>query len=163
MANFFSKIIDGFRSDADDDGYLDDDFFEDEEEYEKPSKKQKEKEKSGGLFQRKVIPVNSDMGVITIKPNGMDDTREICNYLLDGRAVVLNMEGISTDIAQRVIDFTLGTIYAIGGDLQMVSKYIFIASPPNVELAGDFQGDIAGNSGTPLSRQGSNGGFTFNV
>ena len=163
MANFFNKLFDNFRSDRDDDdGYLDDDYFGDEEEFEKPAKKQTQK--TGGLFPRKVIPVNnSELGVITVKPNGMDDSRDICNYLLDGRAVVLNMEGISTDIAQRIIDFTLGTIFAIGGDLQMVSKYIFIASPANVELAGDYQGDLAGNSQTPLNRQGKNDGFTFNV
>lgn len=163
MANFFNKLFDSFRSDRDDDdGYLDDEYFTEDEEYEKPAKKAAPK--SGGIFQHKVIPVsNSEMGVITIKPNGMDDSKDICNFLLDGRAVVLNMEGISTDVAQRIIDFTLGTIFAIGGDLQMVSKYIFIASPPNVELAGDYQGDIAGNSQTPLNRQGSNGGFTFNV
>jgi len=104
------------------------------------------------------------MQVITIKPSGMEDSKVICDSLLDGKAVILNMEGISTDIAQRIIDFTLGAIYAIQGNLQMVSKYIFVASPMNVQLSGDFMGDFAGKSASsPLKHQQSNGGFTFNV
>lgn len=78
------------------------------------------------------------------------------------------MEGISTETAQRIIDFSLGAIYAIAGNLQMVSKYIFVATPMNVELSGDFQGDFAGKAiqSQPIPKQHStseNGGFRFNV
>ncbi len=34
------------------------------------------------------------MEVTMIKPTSMDDSRDICDYLLSGKAVVLNMEGI---------------------------------------------------------------------
>ena len=46
------------------------------------------------------------MEVSLIKPTSMEDTREICDYLLAGKAVVLNMEGIHMEVAQRIIDFT---------------------------------------------------------
>ena len=36
----------------------------------------------------------SGMEVSLIKPTSLDDAKEICDYLLAGKAVVLNMEGI---------------------------------------------------------------------
>ena len=49
------------------------------------------------------------------------------------------MEGIHTELAQRIIDFTSGATYSIGGKMQKISNYIFIATPPSVELSGEFQ------------------------
>ena len=165
---FFDKFVNQIRGNDDEDDYLDDDYFEEDEEEEDYHNRRKPVQKapvSTGLFQRKVIDgAPQGMKVVTIKPQKMEDSRTVCDYLLDGTAVVLNMEGISTDIAQRIIDFTLGAIYSIEGDLQQISKYIFIASPNNVELSGEFQGDFAGTSASePLTRQQSTGGFTFNV
>ena len=79
------------------------------------------------------------MEVSLIKPTSLDDAKEICDYLLAGKAVVLNMEGIHTETAQRIIDFTSGSTYSMNGNLQKISSYIFIATPESVELSGDFQ------------------------
>lgn len=79
------------------------------------------------------------MEVCVIKPKSMDDAREICETLLENRTVILNLEGLDLDIGQRIIDFTSGSCYAINGNLQKVSNYIFIASPENVDISGDFQ------------------------
>ena len=79
------------------------------------------------------------MEVSLVKPTSMEDSKDICDYLLAGKAVVLNMEGIHTEVAQRIIDFTSGATYSMNGNLQKISNYIFIATPESVELSGDFQ------------------------
>ena len=68
----------------------------------------------------------------------MEDSREICDYLLAGKAVVMNMEGIHMEVAQRIIDFASGATYSMNGNLQKISNYIFIATPETVELSGDL-------------------------
>ena len=45
------------------------------------------------------------MEVSMVKPTSIEDAREICDYLLAGKAVVLNMEGIHTRDHWRIIDF----------------------------------------------------------
>ena len=62
--------------------------------------------------------------------------------MMDGTSVLLNMEGLHTEIAQRIIDIVSGTVYAIGGDIKKISTYIFIAGPEDVELSGDFAGSV---------------------
>ena len=86
------------------------------------------------------------MEVSLIKPTSLDDAKEICDYLLAGKAVVLNMEGIHMETAQRIIDFTSGATYSLSGNLQKISNYIFIATPPSVELSGDFQDLLSGGN-----------------
>ena len=79
------------------------------------------------------------MEVCVIKPISVDDAREITETLLSNRAVVLNVEGLDVDIAQRIIDFTAGSCFAISGNLQKVSSFIFIITPASVDISGDFQ------------------------
>ena len=67
----------------------------------------------------KVVPMRSrGMEVTMVRPTSMEDSKEICDYLLSGKAVLLNMEGIHTEIAQRIIDFTSGSTYSMRGNLK---------------------------------------------
>ena len=152
--NFF-KINPDDEDDYDEfDDYEDD--FEDDDAGEKKrffgSRRKKDKsddasdsDADGG----RIVPIrrsprqgNVKMEVCIIKPTSMEDAREITETLLSGRSVVLNMDGLNLDIAQRIIDFSGGSTYAIGGNLQKVSGNIFVLTPPNVEISGDIQSFI---------------------
>ena len=164
--SFISNIMKSMRVDQDDDYDLDDDYNYDDGYDEEPQRggniftrsKSQDMDDDGAedrplkpaLFSRKSQaqpqPTHRGMEVTMIKPTSMDDSREICDYLLQGKAVVLNMEGLHMEIAQRIIDFTSGAAYSLEGNLQKISNYIFIATPPNVELSGDFQNILAASA-----------------
>ncbi len=157
----------------DDEEYYDDDYLDDEEiepapvprrvpvskardmdEYEEermsPSSMRRQAASSS-----KITPIKQNtsrrsasgggMEVCVIKPTSVEDAREITETLLANRTVVLNLEGLDVDIAQRIIDFTSGSCYAISGNLQKISHYIFIITPASVDISGDFQ-DIFNDS-----------------
>ena len=114
--------------------------------------------RSASTTSSKVTPMKrqtaarGEMEVSVIRPTSMENTREIADTLLSNCTVVLNLEGIDVELAQRIIDFACGTCYAIDGSLQKVSSYIFILTPANVEISGDIQ-DIL-NGGIPSIRSG---------
>lgn len=157
VMSFLSKLMATMQLNPDDE---DEDYFDDDYSMEKQPKRNliSSRDDADGyddaveekprLFGRssKVVPMRKAMEVSMIKPTSIEDAREICDYLLAGKAVVLNMEGIHTEVAQRIIDFTSGATYSMNGNLQKISNYIFIATPESVELSGDFQ-DLL-NSGT---------------
>jgi cell division inhibitor SepF len=87
---------------------------------------------------RRASSNNINMEVCVIKPTSVEDGREITETLLSERAVVLNVEGLNVETAQRIIDFASGSCYAINGNLQKISNYIFIITPASVDLSGDF-------------------------
>ncbi len=147
----FGKIMDSMKinPDVDDDEYYDEDEYVDETPRKSIFKRNKdvkeeyveEEEPKQSLFSSKknVTPVRRSMEVTMIKPSTVADSRAITDNLLMGKAVVLNMEGLPTELAQRIIDFTSGATYSMNGKLQSISNYIFIATPSQVELSGDFQ------------------------
>ena len=115
------------------------------------SSKNKQKSKVTQINQksRPAREVN-DMEVAVIKPVSMENTREIADNLLTESTVVLNLEGVDVDLAQRIIDFSCGACYALNGSLQKISGYIFILTPEAVEISGDIT-DVL-NGGIPSMR-----------
>lgn len=86
-----------------------------------------------------------NMEVCVIKPTTMEEAREIADTLVDNSTVILNLEGIDVELAQRIIDFTSGACYSLGGSLQQVSSYIFVLGPYNVDITGDLQNILGGS------------------
>ncbi len=119
-------------------------FSKDEPEEKKPQPS-KSVEKEPKRTAPKITPMRSKgkgpvMEVCVIKPSSFEDAREISETLLADRTILLNMKGLDLGVAQRIIDFTCGTCYAIEGNLQRVEDYIFIITPSGVELSGDLAG-----------------------
>ena len=86
-----------------------------------------------------------NMEVCVIKPTTMEEAREIADTLVENSTVILNLEGIDVELAQRIIDFTSGACYSLGGSLQQVSSYIFVLGPYNVDITGDLQNILGGS------------------
>lgn len=107
---------------------------------------------------QKVTPIRAvkkapgdGMEVCVIKAQTVDDAREVVSTLLSGRSVVLNLEGIEIETAQRIIDYVSGAIYALSGNLQKISNFIFIVTPKNVSVSGDFPDIVSGAFDVPLN------------
>lgn len=150
---FFKRILGGRHSDEDE-------FYDDYDEEDEPaSKKSVTKIDSASKAAKvstssKVTPLRKKNGksmeVRVIKPTNMEEAREIVDTLIAGCTVVLNLEGLDVEVAQRVIDFSSGACYALDGQLQKVSSYIFILTPNGVAITGDIT-DIL-NSSIPSMR-----------
>lgn len=153
------KFLSIMKLDEDD---FDDDFFDDDEDFGdepkksifKKNKKTDFDDEEEDFFDSKATKASTSAGKITpmrqpakratmevcvIKPTVVDDAREITETLLSGRTVILNLEGLDLEIAQRIIDFTSGATFAINGNLQKISNYIFLVTPTNVDISGDLQ------------------------
>ena len=154
------KFLDVMRLNGDDDydddyDFTNEDYLEDEDDYEEPKRKTPRRESKPEVKEEPKKPVSkitpiakvqkkpqvaaTNMEVCVIKPTTIEDEIEIVDTLLSGRTVLINMEGLNVDIAQRIIDFTSGATYAMQGSLQKVSNYIFLATPNGVDISGDIQ------------------------
>lgn len=89
----------------------------------------------------KIVPIRTTpkgLEVCIMKPSSFEDSQDICDMLLSGRASVVNLEGFDPLDAQRIMDFISGCVYAINGKLHQISKYIFIFSPDSIDISGDY-------------------------
>lgn len=152
--SFFDRLI-GLDED-DEDYYDDDELYEDELDEDKPKKrslfKKKEKAEEAAPVAEKKSPAKftpirnkqkgsaTPMEVCIIKPTSFEDSKDVVNTILSGRTVILNIEGLDIGVAQRIIDFTSGASFSMGGTLQKVSNYIFVVTPDSVDVSGDLAG-----------------------
>ena len=71
--------------------------------------------------------------ITTVRPKSFDeDAKVIADCLRDNVPVIVNLESTAPEHARRIIDFALGTTYAIEGDVQQVSEFVFVCTPKTV-------------------------------
>lgn len=161
--SIMDTFLNAMKLNDEDDGFYDDDYYDEPEPPKKalPSREDNntmEEERPVKKTVPKVTPmrqmkkIDSGMEVCVIKPTTVEDAREITETLLANRTVVLNLEGLDVEIAQRIIDFTSGSCFAISGNLQKISNYIFIITPASVDISGDFQEILSGSFDVPINK-----------
>lgn len=114
---------------------------EPEEEYEEPEIPEPPKRTSVRTSSNKIVPIrttNRGLEVCICKPKNFGDSQDACEMLIQGHAVVVNLEGIDIMEAQRIMDFISGCIFSMSGKMHQISRYIFIFSPENVDISGDY-------------------------
>ena len=170
------KFLDAIKvnDDYDDDEFLDDEFdddFDDEkpkrrffkkleeddddlDDYEprRRAEKQPAPKAAKTAKPQKTVKSPSSASASSSKVTPMRQVREIADTLIANCTVILNLEGLDMEVAQRIIDFTSGSCYSIGGSLQKVSSYIFILTPASVDITGDYQQILSGAFDIPSIR-----------
>lgn len=168
MANIVKGFLDFFRLNDEDDEFYDDFDDYDSKEQEKALKRATRAEKKAAARQEerddsveglsnasafarrnknakndssKIVPIRSipkGFEVSIMKPTIFEDSQDVCDLLMSGKVTVINLEGFDLDLAQRIMDFVSGCVYAINGKLHQISNYIFIVTPENVDISGDY-------------------------
>lgn len=141
-----SKIMNTLKmnSEVDEDEYFDD--YDEDEVVAAPKKSRevdddryrKSSSKVTSIASKKKMQHAQGMEIYCIKPTSMEDAKEVTDTLLANKAVILNLSNVDIDLARRVLDFTLGTTYAINGTSQRITDSIFVIVPEGVDIAGAF-------------------------
>lgn len=94
------------------------------------------------------IHSNAQMKVVIHQPTEFDETAGIVDNLKNRKPVIINLESLDPDLARKIFDFCSGALYALDGQIQKVSKGIFILAPSNVDITGDIKQEdfVAGAS-----------------
>lgn len=82
------------------------------------------------------IHTNSNMKIVVHEPLSYDEAPSIIDDLKSRKTVVVNLEQLDNGIKKQIFDFINGGLYAMEGNIQKVTKDIFIFAPSNVEIDG---------------------------
>ena len=75
--------------------------------------------------------------VHVVVPTGFNDAQEIGDKLKDTQPVIVNLQGIDRDLSRRLIDFSSGLTYGLGGSMERVAEQVFLLTPSNVEVSAE--------------------------
>lgn len=119
---------------------------EEEEEVENLDYEQEEEEeeeedrKIFGRRNNKVVSMNqgNQIKMVISQPTTFEQSEEICQYLKERKACIVNLEYVNKDAARRIVDFISGGVYALDGHIQKVSNSIFLIAPTNYDIANEM-------------------------
>ena len=73
--------------------------------------------------------------VHVVEPHGFNDAQEIGDRVKANQPVIINLQGVARDLQRRLIDFSSGLAYGVGGQMQRVADQVFLLTPSNVEVS----------------------------
>ncbi|MDO5111092.1 MAG: cell division protein SepF [Clostridia bacterium] len=82
------------------------------------------------------LPNAAQMKMIVYHPVSYEDTQNIIDNLKSRKPVIVNMEELEIDCAQRILDFMAGAIYALNGTITKIARGIFVVAPNNYDVIG---------------------------
>ena len=141
MAGILNKLMDFIGiEDVDDEGY-NEDYFNDEQQ----SMAEDNVVSLGNRSRRKTaasnnvvsLPTAAPMKMVVYHPVSYEDTQNIIDNLKSRKPVIVNMEELEIDCAQRILDFMAGAIYALDGTIYKISRGIFVVAPTNYDVIGN--------------------------
>jgi cell division inhibitor SepF len=73
--------------------------------------------------------------VHVVEPLTFNDAQEIGDRVKGNQAVILNLQSSPRELQRRLIDFSSGLAYAVGGSMSRVADSVFLLTPMNVQLS----------------------------
>ncbi len=72
--------------------------------------------------------------IVVTEPKNFNDSTALVDTLLNREPVIINLENVEREVAQKIFDFLSGAIYALDGKVQKVSDSNFVFAPRNVDV-----------------------------
>lgn len=151
MAKLLERVLDfvGWETEMDDE----EDMYDDEIIDNNPHKAERHGSQKRNP-QGKVLNMNNsnNLKVVVLAPQNILEARELCDHLRSNKPIIMNVEGVDTPLAQRMVDFLSGAVYCLDGDIQKISNGIFLATPACIEITGDLKDDISSKGVFPWAK-----------
>ncbi len=72
-----------------------------------------------------------------VVPRSFNDAQSIADKFKDSTPVIVNLQSADPELSKRLIDFSSGLTYALGGSMQRVADKVFLLTPRNVEVSAE--------------------------
>lgn len=131
----FIGIEDAEMDDAYEDDYAQDQFAEDDNVVSIGNHGRKRSAAVGSNVVS--LPNAAQMKMVVYHPVSYEDTQNIIDNLKSRKPVIVNMEELEIDCAQRILDFMAGAIYALNGTIYKIARGIFVVAPNNYDVIGN--------------------------
>jgi len=91
----------------------------------------------GAVSARAANGHTGEVRVHLVVPKSFNDAQQVADRFKDSIPVILNLQGIDTDLSKRLIDFASGLTYALDGGMQRIADKVFMLTPRNVQISAE--------------------------
>jgi cell division inhibitor SepF len=90
---------------------------------------------------------NASVRVHLVVPRSFNDAQTIADRFKDYTPVILNLQGVDSELSKRLIDFASGLTYALDGGMQRIADKVFLLTPANVEVSAEQRAQLLERGG----------------
>jgi cell division inhibitor SepF len=84
----------------------------------------------------------SDFAMHVVTPRSFNDAQQVADEFKRSKPVIINLQSTDRELSKRLIDFSSGITYALGGGMQRIAQGIFLLTPRNVEVSAEEKARI---------------------
>ncbi len=83
------------------------------------------------------VPAVASAKPHVVAPTSFNQAQDVADKFKDSQPVILNLQGVDRDLSRRLIDFSSGLCYGLGGQMEKVAHQVYLLTPTNVEVSAD--------------------------
>lgn len=83
------------------------------------------------------VPASASTKPHVVSPSSFNQAQDVADRFKVSQPVILNLQGAERDLARRLIDFSSGLCYGLGGHMEKVAHQVYLLAPANVEVSAD--------------------------
>lgn len=93
-------------------------------------------------------PPDRGMGQVHIvRPESYGDAQQIGDRMRRGLPVIVNLEEAESELARRIVAFASGLVYGLDGNLQKLSRRIYLITPAEMEVSSEDKRRLVEDTG----------------
>ena len=89
-------------------------------------------------------PARADHGVEVIAARTFSDAQLLADHIRSGAAVALDLRNAETAMVRRLVDFSSGLTYGLGGKMVKIAQGVILVTPANVSISANDREYLAG-------------------
>ena len=92
---------------------------------------------AGGSGTVRAIPKATTSEPQTIVPESFLNAQDVADVFMASKPVVLDLSGAERDLTRRLIDFSSGLCYGLGGQMEKLRSDVYLLIPVGVEVSAE--------------------------
>ncbi len=90
---------------------------------------------SGGGGTVRAVPMAQTSKPEVVVPESFNNAQDVADVYKESMPVVVDLSSAERDLARRLIDFSAGLCYGLGGQMQKLSTDVYLLIPDGVEVS----------------------------
>jgi len=83
------------------------------------------------------VPAATTAKPFVVAPTMFNHAQDVADRFKNSQPVIVNLQGADRDLTRRLLDFSAGLCYALGGQMEKVADQVFLLTPSNVEVSAE--------------------------
>ena len=83
------------------------------------------------------LPPASNAKPRVVSPGAFNDAQQVADIYRGKQPVIVNLQNADRELSRRLIDFSSGLCYGLGGRMEKVADHVYLLTPSDVEVSAE--------------------------